>query len=164
MEVIVYLLISQFTLIDSWPSDVVHNVPDAFIEETNEEARFRTAIRRFQHTKIRGIKMIWTLSGWEGDLGSFDIEGASPGNVHFHRNYSTGQVKIFLNIAPRQWQECTNSWLIYAGDVHPIHHPIHDGLILDSYGDSWIPSYIKSSTYARRKRNDGGLVGFNTTV
>lgn len=60
----------------------VHNVPDAFIEEIDGEVRFRTAIRRFQHMKVHGMKTVWTLSGWERDLGPFDIEGASPGNVH----------------------------------------------------------------------------------
>lgn len=147
-----------------WIICTVHNVPDAFIEEIDGEVRLRTAIKRFQHGKAQGVKTIWTLSGWERDLGPFDIEGASPGNIHFHRSYSTGRVRIFLNTAPGQWQDCTDSWLVYAGNIHPIHHPTNDTLILDSYSDSWIPSYIKITTYARRKRNDGGLVAFNANL
>ena len=139
-------------------------MPDAFIEEIDGEVRFRTANRRFQHTKVHGMKTVWTLSGWERDLGPFDIEGASPANVHFHWSYSTGRVRIFMNTAPRQWQDCTDVWLVYAGNVQPIHHPSNDALILDLYGDSWILSYIKNTTYARRKRNDSGLAGFNASL
>lgn len=123
---------------------------------------FRTSIPRFQHDKGKSLSTRWTISQWPTDLEVFAIIDAAPGDLHFHRTLS-GTVDIWVNISSAVWLNCTHSWLIYNSE--PILHPSNSSLILDSWGpSSWIPNYIAKSTYGRRKRTDGGLIGFNASV
>ena len=80
---------------------------------------------------------------------------AKAGDVHIHRNRLKDEVRIWILTGNLQWDDCSTSWAIKT--KFPVRHPIYPGLILNTFGSSYIPSYIKEATYKSRSADRLGL-------
>ena len=80
---------------------------------------------------------------------------ANAGDVHIHRNRLNDEVSIWILSAKLQWVSCSTSWAVKTQS--PVRHPLYPGLILDTFGSSYIPSYIKETTYRSRSADRRGL-------
>ena len=80
---------------------------------------------------------------------------ANAGDVHIHRNRLKDEVRIWILSKELRWVDCSASWAVKT--KLPVRHPIYPGLILDTFGNSYIPSYIKETTYTSRGGDRLGL-------
>lgn len=141
---------------------IVQKLPDVTIRLLDNHLieHKRLNVPQFQRKERSGIVTMWSVSDWEGELGLFDVNGASPGTLHIHRNRSKDHVHIWMKLQ-EGWVDCTQSWLVYT--TQPKHHPQKAAYVLDAHGtETWTPSYIAISTRKSRHRvRTTNLVEFN---
>jgi hypothetical protein len=80
---------------------------------------------------------------------------ANAGDVHIHRNRLKDEVRIWILSGELLWVDFSTSWAVKT--KLPVRHPIYPGLILDTFGSSYIPSYVKEATYRSRSADRLGL-------
>lgn len=141
---------------------IVRQLPDATLEVQGKQP---TTVPQLTRAQINFENIVWTVSDWAGIIPAFDVVDARPGHIHIHRNRLTDMVNIWMRQnAPKAWKDCTETWLAYREGAPLNYHPQDHKYVLDAFGDSWTPYYVKAkSTYITKAKNrkDGGLVHFN---